>query len=183
MFFFFFPSILVLNIQLFCSFFLFFLIYWKSMSGHAHSRLLKQCRTFFFSVTNAPKKLCEASTQISAETIREATDFFSFFFSLFFFFFCLKILYSVIYIQQNHPFTIIFHFFFFKKRTTWYTPILRVQEEKIEPYKASVRERERVSHTSFPVLSFAVFGRGRADEKSSSSRSTHALSFRCPTVK
>lgn len=64
-----------------------FLIYWKSMSGRAHSRLLKQCRTFFLDYERAgKKKLCEASTQISAETIREATDFF-FFFSLFFFFF------------------------------------------------------------------------------------------------
>lgn len=96
-----------------------FLIYWKSMSGRAHSRLLKQCRTFFLDYERAgKKKLCEASTQISAETIREATDFF-FFFSLFFFvFFLFKDFIQCHLYTTKSPiyYYISFFFFFFLKK-------------------------------------------------------------------
>lgn len=71
-------------------------------------------------------------------------------------FFFLKILYSVIYVQQKHPGTIISPLFCFYKRTTWCTPILWVQEEKIKPYKASVWESE-----VFSPSVCAVFGHRR----------------------
>lgn len=110
----FFPSILVFNIQLFCSFFLFFNI----LEEHVRSRTLKAAQTVskpFFSITNAPEKKNSAKLQLKSVQKQSVKLLISFFFLLVFFFFfsCLKILYSVIYIQQNHPFTIIFHSFFF----------------------------------------------------------------------
>lgn len=109
----FFPSILVFNIQLFCSFFLFFNI----LEEHVRSRTLKAAQTvsnlFSRSRTRRKKKLCEASTQISAETIREATDFFFFSPCFFFFFFLFKDFIQCHLYTTKSPIYYYISFFFF----------------------------------------------------------------------
>lgn len=121
----------------FCSF-----LYLGRARQKTHSRLHEKCRPLN---TNA---LALQSFINSNQCINNLWSYQFFFF--------LKILYSVIYVQQKHPGTIISPLFCFYKRTTWCTPILWVQEEKIKPYKASVWESEVFS----PAVC-AVFGQRR----------------------
>lgn len=131
----FFSPFVSFTYSFFCSF-----LYLGRARQKTHSRLHEKCRPLN---TNA---LALQSFINSNQCINNLWSYQFFFF--------LKILYSVIYVQQKHPGTIISPLFY--KRTTWCTPIPWVQEEKIKPYKASVWESE-----VFSLAVCAVFGHRR----------------------
>lgn len=113
------------------------------MSGHT----LKAART---ASTSRYKRTASAKLQLkSVQKQSVKLLIFSFFFFVGFY------TVSFIYNKITHL-LLYFICFFFKKRTTWYTPILWVQEEKIDHIRR-VSERERVNHLSVFKFFFNFF--------------------------
>lgn len=107
-------------------FFLFCSFLYIRLEEHVRSHTLKAAQT----VSTSQYK-CTDSAKLQLKSVHKQSVKL-----LIFLFFC-RFLYSVIYIQQKKS-PIYYYISFFKKEPHGITPILRVQEEKNRPYKASV---------------------------------------------